>query len=361
MKILITGGAGLIGQAVAKKHLKEGDDVFIYDNKSNIYNDYSNIVGEDISYLNFSYIFKTFNPDVISHHASYVSVGESQYEIYKYVKNNVEFTSFLLDSILKSSYKPKKLILAGSMGIYGEGEVRCNNCNKTYLIDMRKTLSTTCKECRSELSFLKIHEDSPKCPQSIYAVTKKTQEDLFKIFSELYNIPTICLRYFSVYGTQCNPNNPFTGVLSIIANKIINSDVIELNENGLQTRDLVHIDDCAEAHFNATRVSLENSYVPLNVGTGKRHTLLDVANMMIQQFNINKKIIFNNKIRKGDIKHSCADISKAKKYLNWNPKIRLEDSICQYFFYIKNNWNKFFKKDTCKSADEKLEKYNLFI
>src|SRR5690606_23462396 len=122
-------------------------------------------------------------------------------------------------------------------------DVSCPNCNKKRLNNIR------------------ISEDYSGTPQSIYALTKKTQEDMWRIFAEIKsNIKVISLRYFSVYDTECNPNNPYTGVLSIIANKAINSEEIILNEDGTQTRDLIHTLDIGQAHIKATQIDLKNNF-----------------------------------------------------------------------------------------------------
>jgi dTDP-L-rhamnose 4-epimerase len=359
MKILITGGGGLIGQSIAKKHLAEGDEVFIYDNKSNIFNDYSKITGIDCSGKSLKKIFKEHKFDVVSHQAAMVGVGNSQRDIVNYTKNNISLTAELLEIILYAKNKPSCLILASSMGPYGEGPLLCSRHGVVYLKNQRTSIETTCPQCEAIVTPTLINENTERYPQSIYAITKQTQEEMFKVFANTYNIKTIALRYFSVYGTECNPNNPYTGVLSIIANKIINSNRVELFEDGEQTRDLIHSDDCAAAHFTASRYKTNNNFEAFNIATGKSVTLKYVANKMISILSPKIPLVFDKKLRKGDIKYSYAATEKATKNLNWTSKIKLDKSIDEYCNFIKNNWDKFKKPDSCEEEKNKLNKLNL--
>lgn len=335
MKILITGGAGMIGQAIAKEHLDYVDEVYIYDNKSNPFNDYSSLVGIDCSDRNLKELIETENFDIISHQAASVGVGESQYNIVKYCQNNITFTAELLQAILDTKKFPKYLILASSMGPYGEGMGVAGEA---------------------------IKEDHPRNPQSIYAITKQTQEEMFRVFAETYEVTTFALRYFSVYGIKANPNNPYTGVLSIIANKILNNNVVELNEDGLQTRDLISAEDCAKAHLYVTgfvRNEDDKFFFPFNIGTGKSVTIKSVAEKMIAYLHPAKELRFNGQYRKGDIKHSKADTTLAYNYLGFEAQDDIDTSIQKYCTFIKENKELFTIKDTCEEEQEKLKALNL--
>jgi len=359
MKILITGGAGLIGQAIAMKHINEGDEVFIYDNCSNIFNDYSKILGLNLYGIPIDEILKT-KFDVISHQASSVGVGESQYNIEKYFINNITFTSNIIQAIINSDNSPKKILHAGSMGPYGEGTYWCTKCQcQVFFTKQRITLKLKC-HCGNDVVSLHILEECQLNPQSIYAVTKMTQEHTLRVFSQTYGIPTVSLRYFSVYGMNSNPGNPFTGVLSVIANKIINSDIIEINEDGEQTRDLISANDCAEAHYAACNTELSGFNV-INIGTGKSRSMLYIAKKMIELLNPYKRIICNNNIRLGDIKHSCSCCHKAHTLLKWLHKDDIDQSIPTYCDFIQKNWDKFKKDDTSLEADKILKQYNLYV
>lgn len=376
MRILITGGAGLIGQAIAKRHIAEGHEVLLYDDLSNKFNDYSNLHGENIAFdkqgnlRDISQIIKSHEPfDVISHQAASVGVGESQYEIEKYSQNNIGFTAHLLDSLVKSQKVPTRLLLASSMGPYGEGPYYCESCCvKMDLSGPRKTINPACRYCNRDLIPLIIKENCERKPTSFYGITKMAQEEMFRVFSETYGITTIALRYFSVYGTKCNPNNPYTGVLSIIADKILNAKSVELFEDGLQTRDLIHCDDVAKAHFLASkyeRSPADGRFTEINICTGVRTSIRDVAYSMMQLIApglSSKPIQCSNEIRKGDIRHSCGENKKARELLGWNPEWKISTGILEYCHFVKMNREKFsIDKDSTGIEKERLVKSNLII
>jgi dTDP-L-rhamnose 4-epimerase len=342
-KILITGGGGLIGQAIALEHLKNGDDVYIYDTRLNPYNDYSNIIGYDLtSKGSIEQIIKNGNFNIISHQASHVGVGESQYNINKYTENNILFTSRLLQTLADTrSDNLHKFILAGSMGPYGEGPYNCSEHNLIYPF-RNKSIRILCPICSSiKIEPLAIDENCLKHPKSIYGLTKLTQEEMVRIFSEIYGISSVSLRYFSVYGPQSNPTNPFTGVLSVIGNKIINSKEVYLYEDGDQTRDLISSTDIARAHYLSTTVQFSNNFEPFNIGTNYSISLKEVALKMLKSINIDKKIVFNNIYRTGDIKHSKANITKFSTMTGWKPLIDINQAINEYSNFLKENWSKF--------------------
>jgi dTDP-L-rhamnose 4-epimerase len=306
MKLLIVGGGGLIGQAIAKKHLAEGDEVYIHDIRVNPWIDYSDMVGIDVTNQ-----AGDLDPDIISHQAALVGVGQSQYDIHRYVENNIGVTSALLQAILKTNKTKIKLLFAGSMGPYGE--------------------------CVGKGAIREIQKQHPK---SIYAVTKQTQENLIKVFSETYDISAMSLRYFSVYSTTQNPLNPLTGVLSIIANKLLNSEQVELFGSGLQYRDLIEVSDVADAHFLASRLEWKGFDV-VNVGTGVPTKLIDIATTMKNSIAPSKQILFNGQHRKGDIEGIYANTRKMNMVLGWNPKVKIEDGIRQYCEFINANREKY--------------------
>lgn len=363
-KVLVSGGYGLIGSAIANKHIAEGDEVYVWDNLSNSYNDYSqhNRMGVELygKFYNLRLAIEHIKPDIISHQAASVGVGESMYKLEKYTGNNVQLTSELLEGVLKLNYKPT-LILASSMGPYGEGDYWCKECDRQfYYRYKRESIKMKCPSCLEPIRPLFLDELTERVPQSIYAATKLMQEEMFRIFSQAYDIPTIALRYFSVYGTEQNPNNPFTGVLSIIAAKILNNDKVELFEDGEQTRDLIHVKDVADAHYAATIAKNLKTFEAINIATGVSTTMKSIAEKMISIMSPNKPLVFDNTMRKGDIKHSKAEISKAKNLLNWWSKIKLEDSIVEYCDYVLKN-EKLFKKeeDSTQIENDKLKSIGL--
>ena len=332
--ILITGGKGLIGKEICRKYLSEGWDVYTWDNESNPYNDYSDNIGIDLwsDVSSLEDVFKNYNFNVVSHQASFVSVGESQYKIQKYMDNNIGITSELLQAMIDTNNFPEQLIFASSMGIYGDILKRSYN----YLC-----------------------EDSDKFPCSFYGISKLYQEEMIRIFAETYKIKSIALRYFSVYG-NINPLNPLTGVISVFINKFLNSDYVEINEDGLQTRDFIHVTDIANIHYDLYSGIEHNYFEEYNICSGKSFTLKEIAEYIKKKLNSSKEIKYNGLKRKGDIYYAKCYPNKIYDKYGWKAKVKLFDEIYNYIDYVLENKDKFIiGKDTCKEADQELIKRGL--
>lgn len=352
MIVLITGGGGMIGQAIAKRHLAAGDQVFIYDTFVNSYRDYENLAGILINNRGNSYsstersqdllrsFFRKLKPDILSIQGSLVSVGESQARPQHYLNNNIGHVSMLIQ-LMQEVYLPKRIMLAGSMGPYGEGRRECLKCGLIQVYSgHRKVMIPTCSRCQSSTKALPMREDQTLLPLNQYAVSKRSQEDVLRVFALTTNIPTVSLRYFSVYGDDAPPQNPHTGVLSIIGNKILNHSEVELNEDGDQTRDLVHCDDCANAHFHFCHLTMEEPFLALNIGTGVRSSLHKIAGAMLQQMGSSKRLMFNHRIRPGDAR-DCESDTKLGETLGWRATINLENKIPLYCNWLLENREKF--------------------
>lgn len=365
--ILITGGGGLIGQAIAREHIEKGDNVYLYDTRVNKYNDYTNLVGIDV-FAEFKSTRKTWclqdvlrevKPDIISHQAAYVGVGESQYNINKYVLNNIGDTASLLQAILDTQLFPKLIMHAGSMGPYGEGPYLCHRHGTVYPY-RHSAGDPMCPRCCAPITPIPITEEHEYHPKSFYAITKQTQEEMLKVFSETYHVDVTSLRYFSVYGNESNPNNPYTGVLSIIANKIINSPEVSLYEDGKQTRDLISADDVGRVHYIMSHIYEDHRFNAYHVATGISTPMIEIAEEMIRRLDPKKKLVFDGKYRYGDIRHSKASICKLYEKSKWRPEIRLDRAIADYCEFISKNWDRFKKTEDSTTAEtERLKKLGL--
>ena len=303
-------------------------------------------------------IFGSFEFDIISTQMAFVGVGESQYAINKYISNNIGALSQLLQLILDTKKFPKLILHASSMGGYGEGLRFCIEHGAVSIDKLRTTMKIPCPMCDGNTYSVATHEELEMFPKSYYAITKKTQEEMLKVFSELYDVPVVALRYFSVYGLESNPQNPFTGVLSVIGNKILNSETISLNEDGDQTRDLICSDDIADAHYTVSR-KWNSGFVAVNVGTGKKVPLNYIAQRMLELLGSDKIITHNHIVRKGDIRDMSANIKKMKEVFGWEAKVTIDVGIKQYCSYLQNNYSKFIGKDTNTIADTELKKRGL--
>jgi len=335
MKILVTGGAGFIGSHLVDT-LIEKHEVVVLDNLEPQVHTRSK---PDYLNENATYIFGDVRDkeilrkviegvEVIFHEAAAVGVGQSMYQIEKYVGVNTMATAKLLDILVNKEHEVKKLVVASSMSIYGEGAYECENCGIVYP-SLRVEAQLKQREypkCGKIVRPIPTSEDKPLHPTSIYAITKRDQEEMCLTVGRAYGIPTVALRYFNVYGPRQSLNNPYTGVCAIFSSRIKNNNPPLIFEDGLQSRDFISVHDIAEANILAMKSSNAN-YEVFNIGTGKPVNILEIAQTLIKLYNKGLKPEITNKFRAGDIRHCFADISKIKGKLGYKPKVDFEGGM----------------------------------
>lgn len=341
MNILVTGGAGFIGSFLADRLLREGHKVRIIDNlesqvhqgkKPKYLNKDAEFIRADICGENvLDKALKSI--DVVFHEAAMVGVGQSMYEILKYTRVNESGTATLLDLIVnKHRDHIKKMIVAASMSEYGEGLYSCKKCGlvKPELREENdlenKRWESRCPNCHNSLLPIPTDETTQLNCHSVYAINKRTQEDMSLTVGKAFKIPTVALRYFNVYGPRQSLSNPYTGVAAIFISRIKAGKSPVIFEDGLQSRDFVSVHDIVSANIAAME-SDKADYQVFNVGSGKKVTILEMAKLITKLFGkkINPQI--TNTYRKGDIRHCFADVSKIKRVLNWIPRVKFEDGM----------------------------------
>lgn len=228
--------------------------------------------------------------DVIFHEASAVGVGQSMYQISKYVETNSVGTANLLDVLANEKHDVKKVLVAASMSSYGEGKYECKNCGIVYP-DLRsfeqmqkKEWDVKCPNCRGILKPLPTDELKPLNPNSIYAIGKMNQEQMIMTVCKAYDIPCVSLRYFNAYGPRQSLSNPYTGVTAIFMSRIKNNNPPVIYEDGLQTRDFISVKDVVNANVMAVNSS-KADYEIFNVGSGKPVTIKGVAEILAKLCN----------------------------------------------------------------------------
>ena len=340
MKILITGGAGFIGSHLTDRLIEEGYNVRIFDNlepqvhqgkKPNYLNPAAEFMAGDVR--DYSRLQKALaGCGAVFHLAAAVGVGQSQYRVEHYVDTNIRGTATLFDILVNQKNKVEKIIVAASMSSYGEGLYRCKKCGivKTSLRPekqlLRKDWEPQCSKCRSVLKPLPTSEETPLNCNSIYALTKKAQEEIALILGKTYRIPTVALRFFNVYGPRQSLSNPYTGVAAIFLSRLKNNQPPVVYEDGKQTRDFISSYDICQALV----LSLENKaadYEVFNVGSGKPIQITKIARVLARTLNKKIEPQITGTFRKGDVRHCFADISKIRKRLGWQPKVTFEDGM----------------------------------
>lgn len=338
--VLVTGGAGFIGSHLVDGLIKEGHKVTILDDlvpqvhpKRNVpeyLNEKADFIKGDMGDKDLL-LELIQRHDIIFHQAAIVGVGQSMYQIKEYVQKNTYNTALLLDLLVNKEHDIQKLIVAGSMSSYGEGKYVCQDCGVVYpslrpLEQLKeKDWEVHCPCCNKPLKPLPTDEEKPLESTSIYAITKKDQEEMCLLIGKTYSIPTVVLRYFNVYGARQALSNPYTGVCAIFSCRIRNNNPPMIFEDGNQTRDFVHVSDIVQANLLAMEKN-EADYKMFNVGTGNPISVNELTQILIDHYGKKVNPEITNKFRKGDIRHCFADITKIKK-LGYKPSVKFDEGV----------------------------------
>ena len=353
-KILVTGGAGFIGSHTADLLIEHGYHVTILDNlEPQVHGENENL--HDYVNSNATFIYGDIREqellkkvirevDAVIHLAAMVGVGQSMYQTERYVDVNTKGTANLLDVLINEENNVKKFVVASSMSIYGEGKYCCEKCSSNVYPTLRseeqlkkREWNHLCQMCSSPLTPQPTDEEKPLISTSIYAMTKRHQEEMCILIGKTYGIPTVALRYFNVYGSRQALSNPYTGCAAIFTSRILNNKPPYIFEDGNQTRDFIHVKDIAQANLKALEHNNAN-YEAINIGTGKPITIKNLAETLTKVYNKpNLKPYISNEYRKGDIRHCYADITKAQKLLDFQPTITLKDGLNELASWAKTH------------------------
>ena len=369
MKILVTGGAGFIGSFLVDALVKKGHDVTAYDSLVEQVHGKKPVIPE---YLSKSAKFirgdvrdrETLKlamegADVICHEASAVGVGQSMYQVEEYVDTNMRGTATLMDILVNEEHCVKKVIVAASMSSYGEGACKCQDCGvvhpplrKTEQLE-RKDWELHCPACNKAVTPIPTGEEKPLDSNSIYAFSKEAQEKTVLMLAKMYGIPAVSLRYFNVFGPRQSLNNPYTGVVAIFLNRILNSAQPLVFEDGLQSRDFISVHDVVEANVIAMEKSSAD-YEAFNVGSGEPTPIKKIAEVIARlcKSDVGPDVTLN--YRKGDVRHCYADTTKIRRILGWKPAHTL-DSLAEVVEWSRTQQ----VEDNFESAKRELYKYGL--
>lgn len=370
MKILVTGGAGFVGSHLVDGLVEKGYQVRVLDNldpqvhgpegkRPDYLNKQAEFIKADIRDPDaLSKAIK--GVDIISHQAAAVGVGQSMYKIHHYTQVNDCGTAQLLELLVSLKNNVKKLIIASSMSAYGEGAYLCKNCGKVYP-ELRpdgqllaRRWEVVCAKCKGLLKPIGTDEEKPLRPTSVYAINKRTQEELCLSVGRAYKIPTVALRYFNIYGPRQALSNPYTGVIAIFASRLLNKHDPMVFEDGLQTRDFVHVKDIVQANLLAIEQSAAD-YDYFNVGSGEAISILDIAKILITKLKSDNQPVLVGKFRAGDIRHCYSDIGKIKERFRFIPKVKFSEGIVDLVQWVKEQR----AEDLVEQAAGELEKRGL--
>ena len=344
MKILITGGAGFIGSHTADLLIGNGYDVTVMDifdrqihldRRPKYLNERCKVVEGDIRSPD-AWKKNLNGIDIIIHLAARTGIGQSMYEPVSYSDTNITGTAVFYDTLIKNPELRKgikKIIVASSKTIYGEGAYRCKSHGTIYpearsVNQLKKgDWEVRCPHCGETMEPAGITEEKPPQTPSIYGMTKFATERMAMMFGSALAIPTVAFRYFSAYGPRQSLSNPYTGVCSIFLSRLKNGNQPVIFEDGKQLRDYVFVKDVAKSNLLAVKkAELSGVY---NIGTGKPADLMDVYSALADILGSSIKPKFTGEFRAGDTRHDFADITKAKKELGFKPDWDLKSGLKQ--------------------------------
>jgi dTDP-L-rhamnose 4-epimerase len=367
-RVLITGGAGFVGSHTANALVDAGHKVRIFDSlTSQVHqggmNSYlppgAEFVLGDVRNLNqLKKVVK--DADVIFHFAAAVGVGQSMYQIAEYTATNNLGTANLLQSVLATRSEPEKIVVASSMSIYGEGKYLCRDCGEVAPrprpLDqlIARSWEAVCPGCRQTLVPVPTREDKPLQCTSIYALSKKHQEEMALLFGRTYQIPVVALRYFNIYGTRQSLSNPYTGVAAIFASRLMNHKTPLIFEDGRQMRDFVSVHDVVQANLLAMEKPDADGKA-LNIGSGNPVTIQEVGEELRRALRVQLLPQITGKYRAGDVRHCFADISAAAQLLGYRPKVSLKQGLQELVAWLESQQ----AKDNVDEAMDRLSVHGL--
>ena len=345
-RALVTGGLGFIGSHICKELLGLGHDVSILDNSDPQVHRGGAAVPQGAELMPGdvrdpeAWRGALKDVDVVFHEAAAVGIGQSMYQVSRFVDVNSMGTAMLLEHLANEEHDIRKLIVASSNTVYGEGSYRCSNCGEVFPglraeEDLKRGMwEPRCPACGEALEPTATREDKPLMPTSIYAITKRDQEEMSLTIGRAYGIPTVALRYFCVYGPGQTLSNPYTGVTAIFYSRIVNGKTPIIYEDGRQTRDFLYVGDAVKANMLALGSNSMN-YGRFNVGTGVPISITDVANGISGALGVEVEPEITGRYRAGDIRHCYADIGKIEK-CGFSPDVTFQEGISTFTTWADN-------------------------
>lgn len=374
--VLITGGAGFIGSNLALKLIAKGYKVTVFDTLSKqIHGDnpeetsplYQSIK-DKVIFIKGSvtsredWVKVLEGQEAVIHLAAETGTGQSMYEIEKYVDTNIGGTALLLDILTNTKHSIKRVLVAESRAIYGEGKYYCEKCGDVYPTDRKAEdmskgdFECHCPKCGGNVTLVATTEDSAIHPSSVYGISKQVQGQLVRLVCQTIGVESVSFRYQNVYGPGQSLTNPYTGILSIFSTRIKNHNEINIFEDGRETRDFVYIDDVVDATILGLEVPEANGHV-FNVGTGVATDVLTVANTLCEKYGIEVPIIVSGNYRLGDIRHNYADITLARNVLGFEPKWNFSQGIEQFTNWVNQQE---IQEDKYEASIEEMKRKGLY-
>lgn len=345
MRGLVTGGAGFIGSELCRLLLDRGWEVRALDNlDSRVHGPGPPSVPEGAELIRGSLLSRHARlralegrPDIIFHQAAMCGLGRGAKDAREYLSTNVLGTLDLLNDALEASHRVRRVVLASSMAIYGEGAYECQACararpaHRTEADLAAGRWEPRCPECDSELVPRPTGESQPTVPSTVYARSKWFQEELALALARDRHLPLIALRYQNVYGPGLPRDTPYAAVASIFRSCLARGLAPDVFEDGRQLRDFIHVSDVAWANLLAADAPEESvAFEPFNIGTGRPRSIWDLAVALMRVLAPGERPLLSGKFRSGDARHIFASTLRARARLGFEARIPWEEGIRRF-------------------------------
>ncbi len=338
---LVTGGAGFIGSHLVDTLLARGERVRVLDNLDSLAHpsgrppDHLNtgaelVVGDlrDRDRLDAALA----GVDAVYHLGGAVGNGESMMNVRRTVDVNCGGTATLLEAVLARRDRVRRVVVASSMVVYGEGMYRCtahgvvSPAPRTVEQLRRRAWEPLCPVCGTGADPVATREDASLRPMSVYGISKRDQEELALVLGQAYGLPVVALRYLNVYGPRQALDNPYTGVAAIFAARLLSGRRPRVFEDGAQVRDPVHVSDVVRATLAAMEAPAAAG-MAINVAAGGRTTVAGLAQGLAEALGVELEPEITGEFRAGDIRHCLADLSRARDVLGFQAETTLAEGL----------------------------------
>jgi dTDP-L-rhamnose 4-epimerase len=349
-KVLVTGGAGFIGSHLIDALVERGHEVVAFDNLDaaahprppkwpSYANSHCKYMLGDVR--DKEALGKAMNGvEIVFHHAAAVGSGISMIDIRRFVDTNSLGTANVLELAIERRDQIKKLIVASSMTVMGEGTYECGTHGVYYPglrpVEqlLRNEWEVRCPQCGAVSKPIPMKEDRSLLPLTIYGLTKMDEELETMLVGEFYKIPVVAFRYFSVYGPRQSLTNPYTGVIARFGTRVITGKEPLVYEDGRQLKDVIHVRDLVRANLLAMERE-EANYQVFNLGNGEGLSVYRIGQLIAEKLGSKIQPVLTGQYRRGDARHGWADISKAQRLLGWQPSLSAEDGFADLCRWLK--------------------------
>ncbi|MFI5963131.1 NAD-dependent epimerase/dehydratase family protein [Streptomyces asoensis] len=325
MRVLVTGGAGFIGSHVVDALRARGHEALVYDVRQDPAADVRDpvAVGRALDGV-----------DAVCHQAAMVGLGDGVADAAEYVSRNDLGTAVLLAAMAGAGVP--RLVLAGSMVVYGEGRYECGEHGVVRPLPRAAAalhagrFEPPCPVCGRDLAPGLVAEDAPADPRNVYATTKLAQEHLAAAWARSTGGTAVSLRYHNVYGPRMPRDTPYAGVASFFRSALARGEAPRVFEDGRQRRDFVHVRDVADANVAALEAgAASGTLTAYNTGSGEPRTVGAMARALAAAYGGPDPVV-TGEYRLGDVRHITADSARLRADLGWSPRIGFEEGMREF-------------------------------